>query len=461
MEKSVAFHTLGCKVNRYETDAVAQTFIDAGYQIKPFDDTADVYVINTCTVTGEADRKSRQFLRQAKTRNPGALVVAMGCHVELSDASAYADILVGNKDKIKVVERVEKKRSEWNTIKSDIINTTPPDTADPESFQPIDTVHEFEEMGDVTSQEETRAYIKIEDGCNNFCSYCAIPLARGRVRSREESAILKEVKGLAGNGFQEIVLTGIHVCSYGADRGLESDALIDLTEKLSKIEGLKRIRLGSLEPQSLTEKFIQKASKIDILCPHFHLSLQSGSDAVLKRMNRRYTTGQYEQIVDNLKTWIPSAAITTDVIVGFPGETEEEHRQTMDFCEKIDFLDIHVFKYSERKGTKAAGMSLKVDGKTAILRSKELISLAQKMKERHFARSIGSRFRVLIEKIDDNGATGYTENYISAKILPAGIAPTGTSAGLKKFPESAIVGSIVEVEAVQYDQTSIATRFIP
>lgn len=439
MKKSVAFHTLGCKVNRYETDAVAKTFSDAGFQIKSFDDAADVYVINTCTVTGEADRKSRQFLRQAKKRNPNALVVAMGCHVELSDASSYADILVGNKDKIKVVEMVERKLS--NLHSNDYIKP---------SFQSIGLVHEFEEMGMVTSQEETRAYIKIEDGCNNFCSYCAIPLARGRVRSREEASIINEVEGLVKNGYQEIVLTGIHVCSYGADRNEESDALIELTAKLSKIDGLNRIRLGSLEPQSLTMKFIHKAAEIKKLCPHFHLSLQSGSETVLKRMNRHYTSNQYDQIVQDIRKSIPRATITTDVITGFPGETEEEHNQTMEFCRKINFLNMHIFKYSERKGTEAAKMASKVDAATSNRRSKELISLAQVMQEEHFKQSKGFEYEVLIEKIDEDCAYGYTENYMPAKIV---IQQKEESNCKSTRPFS--IGSIITIESVRYDRETI------
>lgn len=438
MGKSVAFHTLGCKVNRYETDAVAQTFMNAGYQVKAFDDAADVYVINTCTVTGEADRKSRQFLRQAKHRNPEAVIVAMGCHVELGDASSYADVLVGNKDKIKVIELVEKRLAENKGASKTFDGSF--------AVHSIDSVSEYEEMGDVTSQEETRAYIKIEDGCNNFCSYCAIPLARGRVRSREEAAVIREAEGLVEKGFCEIVLTGIHVCSYGADRHQESDALIDLCEKLSHIEGLERIRLGSLEPRSLTDIFIMKAAGIGILCPHFHLSLQSGSDSVLRRMNRHYTTDEYARIVDTLRRWVPSATITTDVITGFPGETEEEHRQTLDFCRKIGFLDIHVFRFSERKGTKAASLTAKVDAQTAAARSRELLSLARESRENHMKQAVGSTFRVLVEKAWEQGASGYTENYLPTEVM---LPPSD-------FPLSAeLVGSILTVKAVRYDKESI------
>ena len=441
MGKSVAFHTLGCKVNRYETDAIAQTFMDAGYEVKAFGDAADVYVINTCTVTSEADRKSRQFLRQAKHRNPGAVIVAMGCHVELGDASSYADILVGNKDKIKVIDLVEQRLAEGSGA--------PQKASGSFSAHSIDSVSEYEEMGDVTSQEETRAYIKIEDGCNNFCSYCAIPLARGRVRSRDESAVIREAEGLVRRGFREVVLTGIHVCSYGADRLQESDALIDLCGRLSKIEELERIRLGSLEPQSLTERFIRKAAGIDVLCPHFHISLQSGSDSVLRRMNRHYSTDDYERTVASIRQWIPMAAITTDVITGFPGETEEEHHQTMDFCRRIHFLDIHVFRFSERKGTKAAAMTPKVDAGTSAARSRELLALALESRQDIIRQAVGSSFRVLVEKTSEHSVSGYTENYIPATVLlPAGAASS----------EAPAVGSILSVRAVAHDGESITAE---
>ncbi len=430
MKKTIAFHTLGCKVNRYETDAVAKTFADAGYKILGFDETADVYVINTCTVTGEADRKSRQLLRSAKTRNQNAIVVAMGCHVELSDASSYADILVGNKDKIKIIHLVEDK----------LCNSESKNSSQ-SALHSINEVIEFEEMGIVTSQEETRAYIKIEDGCNNFCSYCAIPLARGRVRSRNEDSVLKEAKELAKKGFKEIVLTGIHVCSYGADFNKDSDALIELTGKIALTERIERIRFGSLEPQSITESFISKASLIKKLCPHFHLSLQSGSDTVLKRMNRRYTTAEYEKVTKMLRNAFTNCTITTDIITGFPGETDIEHKETMEFCRKINFLSIHVFRFSERKGTKAALMPSKVNSQTANQRSKELIALAQNIKENHYMRVIGKHFKVLIEKTEDGYLTGYTENYIFTKIIIDSDNPA-------KIPET---GSIKIVEMTGFD----------
>ncbi len=444
MQITVAFHTLGCKVNRYETDAAEQAFRAAGYEVRAFDDVADVYVINTCTVTGEADRKSRQFLRQAKTRNPDAVVVAMGCHVELCDASAYADILIGTRDKLRAVELTERKMNERRDRQC---------SEEPEPVRDVAlTADEFEEMGAVVSREETRAYIKVEDGCNRFCSYCAIPLARGRVRSRAEAAVLRETEGLAENGFQEIVLTGIHVCSYGLDRGQPSDALIDLCAKIAAADAarqtpdgadplrrIRRIRLGSLEPQSLTDVFISKAAAIPQLCPHFHVSLQSGSDSVLRRMNRLYTTQEYAAILQEIRRRIPRAKITTDIITGFPGETEEEHRQTVEFCRSMDFLDIHVFKFSERKGTRAASMEGKVDARIVAERSRELLALARGLKREHLQRAVGERFEVLVEKVGEGIAEGYTENYIPAKIL------------LPSAENDALPGSIVTVRATGFD----------
>ncbi|MHB1485612.1 MAG: tRNA (N(6)-L-threonylcarbamoyladenosine(37)-C(2))-methylthiotransferase MtaB [Saccharofermentanales bacterium] len=438
MDRTAAFHTLGCKVNRYETDAIAQTFERAGFSIKDFNESADVYVINTCTVTAEADRKSRQMLRQAKKRNPDSLVIAMGCHVEQSDASEYADILIGNDEKMKAVEIVlkiiENRKKSHSKENPGIRNLVK--TAD---------AKKFEEMGIVTSQEETRAFMKIEDGCNNFCSYCIIPYVRGRVRSRDESAILQEAQELANKGFQEIVLTGIHICSYGAENGFEKDSLIGLTEKLAAIKKLRRIRFGSLEPQSITLDFILKASEIGSLCPHFHISLQSGSDSVLQRMNRHYSTNDFIKTVNMIREQIPDAMITTDIITGFPGESEEEHLQTLDFCKKADFLSMHVFKFSPRKGTKAALMTGHVDPQTINRRSKELIELAQQMKEEHFRNAAGKRFRVLVETIGPVFASGYTENYMPAKIS------IDDKAGTDDF----MIGSIVDVTAVGYDNESI------
>ncbi len=454
MKKSVAFHTLGCKVNRYETDAVAQSFKDSGYIINEFSEFTDIYVINTCTVTGEADRKSRQMLRKVKKINPKAVVVAMGCHVESSNALSYADILIGNSDKSRAVELVENRLM-------DMESKTNVSTGEKFILKQIDLVSKFEEMGSVTSQEDTRAYIKIEDGCNNFCSYCIIPYVRGRVRSRSEDAIIKEAEILASKGFREIILTGIHVCSYGKERNTvpvsnvneiktNEIPLITLLTRLSRIEGLYRIRLGSLEPQSLTPSFIKKLSLIDKICPHFHISLQSGCDSVLERMNRRYTSEGYYETIEQIIRQIPNAMITTDIITGFPGETDNEHNQTLAFCRKINFMSIHVFKYSSRKGTAADSMDNKVNTNIIQQRSKEMFLLSQKMKENHLVATIGKEYNVLVETISNSEAFGYTENYIPSKIL-------FKTTDIMSIP---VVGEIFKVKTIDFDSEYIYTEII-
>ncbi len=343
--KSVAFHNLGCKVNSYETDVMQQKLLEKGFRIVPFDEKADVYVINTCSVTNIADRKSRQMLHRAKKQNPDAVVVAVGCYVETDperiQLDPAIDLAIGNNRKNEIAETIlrflEDKESEKEAERRLLANLTD---------HPV-----YEEM-QLTAPGHTRAYIKIQDGCNQFCSYCIIPYARGRIRSRLQEDILQEVRGLAKDGVKEIVLTGIHISSYGLDR--EGSELLELLQKLQEVEGIERIRLGSLEPRIITEEFAREAGKLTKLCPHFHLSLQSGSDTVLKRMNRHYTTQEYARSVERLRGVFDRPAICTDIIVGFPGETEEEFAQTMDFVRQIDFYEIHVFKYSMRHGTVAA-----------------------------------------------------------------------------------------------------------
>jgi threonylcarbamoyladenosine tRNA methylthiotransferase MtaB len=441
-QKSVAFHTLGCKVNKYETDAIARTFAESGFAIKSFREICDVYVINTCTVTSEADRKSGQFIRQAKSRNPDAIVVAMGCHIELSEVCEYADIIIGNRNKLDAVTLV-KSKFQINDIQSDIVTDK-----DHHKLSSIEgSLQVFEDMGSVTSREETRAYIKIEDGCNKFCSYCAIPLARGRVRSRSEKSILDEAAELAKNGFKEVVLTGIHVCSYASDRNEDSDVLIDLAAKISEISGIQRIRLGSLEPNSITPKFIAKMARISSICPHFHISLQSGCDAVLKNMNRHYTTSDYATVIENIRKSIPDATITTDVITGFPGESDSDHMQTMKFCRKMNFLDIHVFKYSKREGTKAAKMPDQVQSKISGERSKQLIELALEMRKMHFKKAVGTRRRILVESIRNDYAHGHTEDYIPAQVLIKNVSDI-------------IIGEIYECIVTGFNDDSIIGTFV-
>lgn len=407
-----AFHTLGCKTNHYETDAVADRFRQAGFAIVGFDEPADVYVLNTCTVTAEADRKSRQFLRRARTVNPDAIVVALGCHAQLNQDSPLADIVIGTHGKLTAVDRVLARLQDSGTTLG---------------AQPFDTGHpdRFDEYGPVSRQSETRAYIKIEDGCDNFCSYCAIPLARGRVRSREADRVLEEAARLAEAGFREVVLTGIHICSYGADAGLESHALPELAIRIGCVPGIARIRFGSLEPQSITPRFAQLAAVVPGLCPHFHLSLQSGSDAVLRRMNRQYDTARFRESAALLRAQFPDAALTTDVMVGFPGEDEAMHRQSLEFVREIGFSRLHVFRYSRRAGTTAADMPDQVSKETAVRRSAEMQALGEELACQFHRRLVGAPQTVLIEQIGTDGtATGYTETYVPMQIENAAALKT-------------------------------------
>jgi len=414
-----AFHTLGCKTNHYETDAIAQRFVQAGFERVGFDEPADVYIINTCTVTGEADRKSRQLLRRAKRQAPQAVVVAMGCHAELSDAKSYADIVIGTHGKARALELVQ-----------DYLGLSA--AGDRTARQPAENHGEdlvaadlFEELGIVDQQSECRAHIKIEDGCNSFCSYCAIPLARGRIRSRDEAAILAEARALATAGYKEIVLTGIHVCSYGLDRGEGSHAVVALALKLAEIPGIERIRLGSLEPLSITPEFIELARQNRKLCPHFHLSLQSGSDSVLSRMNRRYSTSQFRSVAQALRDAFPMASLTTDIIVGFPGETAEEFAESLQFCQAIGFARMHVFRYSPRQGTRAAAMPGQVPPPVSASRSQAMQELAEQLAASFHQSQVADRQTVLVETVSDDGiAEGYTAAYVPVRIESAiGLVP--------------------------------------
>ena len=402
--KSVALHNLGCKVNSYEMDVMQQRLQDRGYKIVPFDAAADIYIINTCTVTNIADRKSRQMIHRARRCNPDAVVVAVGCYVQTAAGEALedgtVDIAVGNnrkKDIVSIIEEYLKTREQPRVEKIDINNT-----------------REYEEMQLTRTAEHTRAYIKIQDGCNQFCSYCIIPYARGRVRSRAEEDILQEVRGIVVAGYREIVLTGIHISSYGLDRGgLE---LLQLIRKLHEIDGLKRIRLGSLEPRIVTEQFARQLSALPGLCPHFHLSLQSGSDAVLGRMNRHYTAGEYFQTTEILRNCFRDPAITTDVIVGFPGETEEEFRETEAFVRKVNFYEMHIFKYSRRQGTRAAMMEGQLTEAEKGRRSAVLAQAEEEMSRSYRAGWLNRETGVLFEeKKQVAGGTywiGHTPQYV-------------------------------------------------
>lgn len=420
--KTVAFHNLGCKVNAYESEVMQQKLRENGYQLVPFDSRADIYIVNTCTVTNMADRKSRQMLHRAKQRNPEAVVVAVGCYVqsgrEHAEQDASIDLLVGNNRKKDIVEILEAYLREREAADKTLGGTTILD---------INHTDEYEEMRLRQTTERTRAYIKIQDGCNQFCSYCAIPYARGRVRSRKEEDVLAEIRGMAEAGYREVVLTGIHISSYGIDfdgQNREWGKLIDLVEMIQGIPGVERIRLGSLEPRIVTEETARRLAAVPGICPHFHLSLQSGCDATLKRMNRRYTTGEYFSAVEQLRKVFRRPAVTTDVIVGFPGETEEEFTQTKKFLKDVGFYEMHVFKYSKRAGTAAAGMPGQVSEQVKTERSNELLAM-ERLQSMEFRRAyIGQEAEVLLEDVAeiDNRLwrIGHTADYVKVAVKAEG-----------------------------------------
>lgn len=402
--KKAALHNLGCKVNAYETEAMQHLLEEAGYEIVPFTQKADVYVINTCSVTNMADRKSRQMLHKAKKNNPDSIVVAAGCYVQTSEKEVLndlsVDIVIGNDRKHDLVRLLDE-------YSLDSVNDTVDDINDGK--------HDFEELFIDQTKEHTRAFIKVQDGCNQFCSYCIIPYARGRVRSRRFENVIAEVERLAANGFKEVVLTGIHLSSYGVDFE-EATGLLELIQAVNAVKGIERIRLGSLEPKIVTEHFASELSKLDKICPHFHLSLQSGCDATLKRMNRKYTTKEYERGCELLRKYFVHPAITTDVIAGFPGETEEEFEQTKAYLEHIHFYEMHIFKYSKRKGTRAAVMPDQIDEQIKAARSEKLIALGHDMSKEFRKFYIGKNEEVLFEEKavigDKEYFVGYTKEYV-------------------------------------------------
>lgn len=402
--KKAALHNLGCKVNAYETEAMQHLLEEAGYEIVPFTQKADVYVINTCSVTNMADRKSRQMLHKAKKNNPDSIVVAAGCYVQTSEKEVLndlsVDIVIGNDRKHDLVRLLEE-------YSLDSVNDTVDDINDGK--------HDFEELFIDQTKEHTRAFIKVQDGCNQFCSYCIIPYARGRVRSRRFENVIAEVERLAANGFKEVVLTGIHLSSYGVDFE-EATGLLELIQAVNAVKGIERIRLGSLEPKIVTEHFASELSKLDKICPHFHLSLQSGCDATLKRMNRKYTTKEYERGCELLRKYFVHPAITTDVIVGFPGETEKEFEQTKAYLEHIHFYEMHIFKYSKRKGTRAAVMPDQIDEQVKAARSEKLIALGHDMSKEFRKFYIGKNEEALFEEKavigDKEYFVGYTKEYV-------------------------------------------------
>ena len=416
MSKVVRFVTLGCKVNQYETNAMAQKFLEKGYQIieeitpENEDIKPDICIINTCTVTNMSDRKSRQMLRRMKEKNPETIVVAVGCYAQVAKEELAKipeiDLVLGNNEKVEVVKHVEE------YINNNINNV---------ELDDVMYSKEFSDFGDVTYTEKTRAVIKIQDGCDRFCSYCIIPYARGRVRSRKPESIISEITQIASKGIKEVVITGIHIASYGKDFAMSKDdklanyRLIDLLEEINEIQGIQRIRLGSIEPLLITEEFVERLKKLEKICHHFHLSLQSGCDETLKRMNRRYTTEEFKEVTKRLRTKFPNAALTTDIIVGFPGETEEEFNMTYEFLKEIAFYKMHVFKYSQRKGTKAAVMPNQIDGKVKEERSKKLIELSNENEYNYNKKYIGREVEVLFEEREGEYLKGHTTNYIVVK----------------------------------------------
>lgn len=420
--RKAALHNLGCKVNAYETEAMQQLLEAAGYEIVPFQELADVYIINTCSVTNIADRKSRQMLHRAKKKNPAAVVVAAGCYVQAAAAElkkdAAVDLIIGNNKKAELVQILDDHFSDRKTDRQYLVD--------------IGSTEEYEclSVGRITGH--TRAFIKVQDGCNQFCTYCIIPFTRGRVRSRDAASIEAEVRTLAENGYQEIVLTGIHLSSYGVDFKERKENLLNLILRLHQIEGIRRIRLGSLEPRIITREFVQAIAGLEKLCPHFHLSLQSGCDDTLKRMNRRYTTAEFAASCSMLREAFDFPAITTDVIVGFPGETEEEFLKTRKFLEQLRFYEMHVFKYSKREGTRAAVMSGQVPEPVKNARSEILLALEQQMSQAYREHFIGTRQEILLEeKITIDGVDyleGHTKEYVKA-VIPCQQDRKNTMAG--------------------------------
>lgn len=399
--KKVAFYTLGCKVNQYETEAMLELFEKEGYEQVNSEEYADVYVINTCTVTHMSDRKSRQYIRRVKKKNPDAIIAVVGCYSQVSPEEILdieeVNLVMGTNDRRKIVEEIKKiDASKKVSTVDDIMK-----------------VKAFEEIEISQTNGKTRAFMKIQDGCDRFCTYCIIPYARGRVRSRDIDSIVDEVKKLANNGYKEVVLTGIHVASYGKDLKDKDIKLLDVIKRINEIDKIERIRLSSVEPILFTDEFVNEVLKMEKVCPHYHLSLQSGCDKTLKRMNRRYTTSEYKTIVDRLRSKMPNVAITTDVIVGFPGETNDEFKETYEFLKEIELSQMHIFKYSPRKGTPAATMENQVDPQMKHFRSEQLLNLSKVNFNKFANKFIGSELDVLFEQnIEGNKFEGLTPNYI-------------------------------------------------
>lgn len=395
----IAFTTLGCKVNVYDSEAMAELFAEKGYEIVNFDDVADIYIINTCTVTNFGDKKSRQMIRRARRQNKNSIIVATGCYAQVAPQTVAEiegiNIVIGTKDRGKVVEIVENYRAEKGVLNA---------------VTDIKGEKEFERLKVSNLKDRTRAYIKIQEGCNRYCTYCIIPYARGPVRSRKPEDVIDEVKTLAKNGFKEIVLTGIHVASYGLD--LENITLAGIIEQVHSVEGIERIRFSSMEPKAVDDEFVARMAKLPKVCEHYHLSLQSGSDATLKKMNRRYTSEEYAVACERLKKAFPDVAITTDIIVGFPTETDENFNESYDFAEKVRLSKIHVFPYSPKTGTPAAKIRPQIAPDVKNERSHKMLELSTRLNKEFMSRYIGSNMEVLFERLEGNYYEGHTRNYI-------------------------------------------------
>ena len=410
MKGKVALHNLGCKVNAYETEAMQQMLEAAGYEIVPFEPGADIYVINTCSVTNIADRKSRQMLHKAKKMNPDAIVVAAGCYVQAdtkkAEADASIDIIIGNNKKQELIPILESYR-----------------TGHQKTTECVDINHtkEYENLEIDRTEEHTRAYLKVQDGCNQFCTYCIIPYARGRIRSKKTEDVVNEVKRLAASGCQEVVLTGIHLSSYGKERPEDQENLLTLIQAVHQVDGIERIRLGSLEPGIITEEFAAAISSLPKVCPHFHLYLQSGCTTTLKRMNRRYTAEEYREKCEILRKYYPAPALTTDVITGFPGETEEEFEESRSFVDSIHFYETHIFPYSKREGTKAAGMPDQLTEQVKKERSRILIALGKEHQREYMEQFLGQEKEVLFEEQQTVEGqeywTGHTMEYLKIAVI--------------------------------------------
>ena len=428
--KTVAFCTLGCKVNQYETNAMEQQFIENGYSVVSFNEMADIYIINTCTVTNMSDKKSRQMIRKAKQINPNSIVVAVGCYVQVAkeklEEIEELDLILGNNEKKDIVKYIEKYK---------------------EKVHLEDVMHqnEFVEFGTTVHMDKTRAVIKVQDGCDRFCSYCIIPYARGKVRSRKLESVIEEVKALSKIGVKEIVVTGIHVASYGKDFK-DNIGLIDLLEELNKIDRIERIRLGSIEPTLITEEFLERLIKLEKICHHFHLSLQSACNETLKRMNRKYTIEEFKEVINRLRNTYNDVILTTDIIVGFPGETEEEFSITYKNLQEINFYKMHVFKYSKREGTKAAEMPNQISPQVQEQRSKKLINLSNNNEYKYNEKQLGKKLKVLFEEKDGNYIKGHTDNYIVVKVEKEDIKIYHNkinSVKIEKLEDNELIGKIV------------------